>query len=140
MTRTSLPLLLALAAGVWLTSVSGSYARPPYKDAFDVYYGISEADQPTERWQQDLKLRANEARCNICHVPHQPKTDRNDYGSVLEDMLPVYSETTFRDPAKAPDAYQELYKTFKAVEPKVGRHRYRFGDLIRNGYLPMYDK
>lgn len=130
-------LLLVLVAAVMLTAVS--QARPPYKEAFDAYYGIN-VEQPKEQWQQDLKIRVNEARCNICHVPNRPKTDRNEYGSVLEGVLPAYDDPTFRDPVRGPAAYQEIYKAFKTVEPEVGAHRYRFGDLIKNGYLPMYDK
>lgn len=118
---------------------AAAQARPPYLEAFAKLYKV-DTEKPETVEQQDLRGRLSAVRCNACHVPNRPKTERNEYGDTLHGLLPAYDDNAFRDPKRSGGAYQEVYKALKAAEAEVGSHRYRFGDLIKNGYLPMYDK
>jgi cytochrome c553 len=127
-----------LTIGLLLLATTAQ-ARPPYLEAFAKLYKV-DAEKPETAEQQDLRVRLSAVRCNACHVPNRPKTSRNEYGETLEGLLPAYDDNAFRDPKRSGGAYQEVYKALKAAEAEAGTHRYRYGDLIKNGYLPMYDK
>src|SRR5437773_2609152 len=99
---------------------STSFALPPFKKAFDEYYGKN----------GDLKKLSETAKCEVCHLPApEPKKKRNDYGQALSEFL---KKADFQAPrlTKEPDQVKkEIEAAFKKVEGmKTKDGKETFGD------------
>ena len=116
----------ALMACIVLIAMSApAMAIPPFKKAFDEYYGKN----------ADLKKASDEAKCNVCHFGTSKKM-KNDYGKALAELL---KKDKFKeDRLKAePDAVKkDIEEAFKKVEDAKSKGGEKFSDRLKAGTLP----
>ena len=72
------------------------------------------------------KTKVDAAKCSVCHLPDQPKEQRNEYGQALAKLV---KKSDKKDKAKIIAALEKI----AAQKSKAGP---AFGELIKQGKLP----
>ncbi len=108
--------LTACVCGVlgWsLISFSNVHAQKNYFEAFKKKY-------------EDLKDKADEAKCAVCHPNPDSKKERNDYGKAFGKALGTKKEKN----------EEKIKEALKKIEGKKAPNGKTFGENIKAGELP----
>ena len=112
---TVLAVTVAICTVMVTTAPQKADARPLYYKEFGLKY-------------KNLLQQAKKAKCNVGHIPKQPKEKHNIYGEALEKAFD--GKKNLKDAKQIAKALEKAEKAKSAVEGKT------FGDLIKEGKLP----
>lgn len=135
-------LTTSAAIVIVMASVQTTFAIAPFKTAFKEKYA---AKHKSKEFQAAVK----KASCNLCHVSKQKKPIQNEYGKLLNKLIPgdanarikaAYKEGGSAAKKKETEVVlAQLAKAFdKAFETKSdGGKGPKYGELIKEGKLPV---
>ncbi len=134
---------LVLLGVACLVSVSfaipSAQALAPFKKAFQEKY-VDKSEH------EDLKASFKKASCNTCHVKGEAKEKRNDYGEELSKLIEGDANQRIKTAreagseagkAETDKVLKELDKAFDAVAKKESKSKIKYGDLLKEGKLPV---
>jgi hypothetical protein len=116
-------------------------ALTPFSKAFEEKYANG---HPHEAFRTAYK----KTRCNVCHVKGKPKTVCNAYGNELAKLIEGNAEERIkhaRQQGKHAEVERQILQELDAAFDRVAKLKSRpddatsptFGDLIKNGQLPV---
>ena len=124
--------LITMVGGTWLAP--SAQALAPFKKAFQEKY----VDKSTS---EEFKTAFQGASCNVCHVKDKKKTERNDYGNALAELIEGDANKRIKEAGnkdgETKKILEELDKAFDEVAKKKSPGGETYGDLIGAGKLPV---
>ena len=117
-------------------------AIAPFKKAFQEKY-VDKSDN------EQLEEKFKKAGCNTCHVKGEKKEVRNDYGKELSKLIEGDANARIKEAGEAgKDArtaetekiLKELDKAFDEVAKKENKSKVKYGELIKQGKLPVEEE
>ena len=135
-------LIAVIAVVVAVSSTQSAHALPPFKKAFSEKYA-------SKHKSKEFQSAVKKASCNVCHVKGAKKNVQNEYGKLLNKLIPGDAKKRETEAkAKGGDAEKkkeqakillELSKAFDKtfdLKSESGKGP-KFGELIKEGKLPV---
>lgn len=92
----------------------------------------------TEETAEEFTKTARRAGCNVCHVKGGKKTEHNEYGKAVKELLK--KEDFTKDKLKAdPELAKKIVEGLKKAGEKSSSDGKIFADKIAAGTLPATD-
>ncbi|MDH3772264.1 MAG: hypothetical protein OET79_14920, partial [Nitrospirota bacterium] len=127
-------------AGLFVIGLSGTnqvHAIPPFWAEFQAKYVKKDA---TDDKAKEFAKIAAAAKCNVCHIKDEKKTERNPYGVALAKLLDKKKFSKERLEKEKEQATKEIHEALdKVAEQKSIADKddsSTFGELIESGKLP----
>jgi len=132
-------LLVVGAACALSFIVPNVWALPQFKKEFDAKWVDKNSDA-------EFKKLAKKQSCNVCHIKGKPKTNHNEFGDALEELIPgsakerLQTATDLGEAAKEAEI-EKLIKEFdealKKVEGMKASDGSTYGQRLANHQLPV---
>lgn len=131
-----------IVAVIAISTTQSAHALPAFKKAFAAKYAAKHKSK-------DFQSAVKKASCNVCHVKGAKKNVQNEYGKLLNKLIPGDAKKRESEAkAKGGDAEKkkesakilaELSKAFdKTFDLKSEKGKGpKFGELIKEGKLPV---
>lgn len=110
-----------------------AFAIKEFNDAWSELYTKSDENP-------ELKKRAAEAKCNVCHIQGENKKKHNPYGDEVHKLLEKKNfpkERFKKEPEKVKEEIEAAYKKIEEIKAKDGK---TYGEKMKAGELPGGDK
>ena len=128
---------LAFSFSVALSCGQSAWAIPPFWKEFQGNY--VKPDAKDDQAKEFAKV-ALASKCNVCHVKDAKKTERNPYGTALDELLDKDNFKKERLDQEADKATAEILEAFEKVAAQKAvaddEKSPTFGQLIAAGKLP----
>lgn len=122
----------ALTLGFTLLLVAPAFATNEFsKEWKDHYTG--------EGANEEFVKSARKAGCNVCHVKGEKKTERNEYGKAISELLKKEDFTKEWVAANPEKAKELIVAGFKKAGEKKSSDGKTFADKLKAGELPATD-
>ena len=118
---------LFIAVGVLWLCVQPAGAITNFKKGFESKYVKADSQEPND---VALAEAYSAAKCYVCHIKGEKKTERNAYGEALSALLDKEADK------EAADKIQAALDTVAAQKSAEAEDAPTFGELIASGKLP----
>jgi CRISPR/Cas system CSM-associated protein Csm2 small subunit len=117
----------AMLVGSLFAYVPSAQAIPPFYKEFEAVYVKKDGNDQEKAYAELI----TKIKCNVCHVKGQKKTEKNEYGKALDELLDKKMDE------KNVEKIREALKTVEAkkMDP-ANENSPTFGEQITQGKTP----
>lgn len=122
----------ALTLGFTLLLVAPAFATNEFSKEWKTHYTGEGANE-------EFVKTARKAGCNVCHVKGEKKTERNEYGKAVSELLKKEDFTKEWVAANPEKATELIVAGLKKAGEKKSSDGKTFADKLKAGELPATD-